>query len=257
MTVIAVAGKGGTGKTLVSALLVHFISSKNDRVLAVDADPDSNLPDALGVADEVTKTLGDIRELFQVSRDDMGTMNKEQWLEGKIYGEAICECPKYDLLVMGRPEGEGCYCFANSLLRGVLRRLLRHYDYIIIDSEAGLEHFSRKTIDSADYIVIVTDMSKKGLATAKRIKDLLSELKIGVKDVFLIANRISSKEVEERVKAFADEEGMKLLAVLPYEEKVAELDLEGEPITKLGEDSEVYRKMQEVANFFLKIKVTA
>ncbi len=257
MTVIAVAGKGGTGKTLVAALLIHFISEQNDKVLAVDADPDSNLPDALGVSDEVTKTLGDVRELFQVSRDDMGTMNKEQWLEGKIYGEVICECPRYDLLVMGRPEGEGCYCYANSLLRGVLRKLLRHYDYIIIDSEAGLEHFSRKTIDTADYIVIVTDMSKKGLATAKRIKELLNELKIDVKDVFLIGNRIANKEAENKIKEFAEKEGLKLLALLPYEEKVAEFDLEGKPVTKLGESSKVYEKMKEVADFFLKIRVTA
>ncbi len=257
MTVIAVTGKGGTGKTLVSALLVHFISEKNDRVLAVDADPDSNLPDTLGVADQVKKTLGDVREIFQVSRDDIGTMNKEQWLEGKIYGEAICECPRYDLLVMGRPEGEGCYCFANSLLRGILRKLMRHYDYIIIDSEAGLEHFSRKTIDSADYIIVVTDMSKKGLSTAKRIKELSKELKLNFKDIFLIANKITSKEGEDKIKKFADEEGLKLLSILPYDEKVAELDLEGEPITSLPEESDVYKRMKDISNYFLKIKVSA
>ncbi len=256
MTVIAVTGKGGTGKTLVSALLVHFISEENGKVLAVDADPDSNLPDALGVAEEVTKTLGDVRELFQVSRDDMGTMNKEQWLEGKIYGEAICECPKYDLLVMGRPEGEGCYCFANSLLRGVLRKLIRYYDYTIIDSEAGLEHFSRKTIDSADYIIVVTDMSKKGLATAKRIKELSNELKLNFKDIYLIANRITDEEAEKKIKSFADEEGMELIAVLPYDENVAKLDLEGEPVTKLPDTSEVLKRMRDVANIFLKFKVT-
>jgi CO dehydrogenase maturation factor len=257
MTVIAVTGKGGTGKTLVSALLVHFISEKNGKVLAVDADPDSNLPDALGVAEEVSKTLGEIRELFQVSRDDMGTMNKEQWLEGKIYGEAICECPSYDLLVMGRPEGEGCYCFANSLLRGVLRKLIRYYDFTIIDSEAGLEHFSRKTIDSADYIVVVTDMSKKGLATARRIKELSNELKLGFKDIFLIANRITDRMAEEKIRRFADEEGLKLIAVLPYDESVAKLDLEGEPVTRLPEASGVFRRMKEVADLFLKFKITA
>jgi CO dehydrogenase maturation factor len=256
MTVIAVTGKGGTGKTVVSALLVHFISERDGSVLAVDADPDSNLPDALGVADELRKTLGDVRELFQVSRDEMGTMNKEQWLEGKIYGEAICECQKYDLLVMGRPEGEGCYCFANSLLRGVLRKLMRHYDHIIIDSEAGLEHFSRKTIDSADYIIVVTDMSKKGLSTAKRIKELSRELKLNFKDIFLIGNRIMSREAEERIKKFADEEGIKLLEMLPYDEEISKLDIEGEPVTKLPENSEVFKKMKKVSDFFLEISVT-
>ncbi len=249
MTTVAVTGKGGTGKTLVSALLIHFISKKSNRVLAVDADPDSNLADALGV--EVEKTLGEIRELFQTSRDEIGTMNKEQWLEGKIY-EAICECKGYDLLVMGRPEGEGCYCFANSLLRGVLKRLTRHYEYIVIDSEAGLEHFSRKTIDSADYVLIVTDMSKKGLATAKRIKELTKELKLNFKDIMLVANRIASEVAEQRIKKFADGEGIKLLEILPYDEKVVELDLKGIPVVNLDEKSEVYRRMNKVADLFLK-----
>ncbi|NHW23470.1 MAG: AAA family ATPase [Archaeoglobales archaeon] len=249
MTTVAVTGKGGTGKTLVSALLIHFISKKSNKVLAVDADPDSNLADALGV--EVEKTLGEIRELFQTSRDEMGTMNKEQWLEGKIY-EAICECKGYDLLVMGRPEGEGCYCFANSLLRGVLKKLTRHYEYVVIDSEAGLEHFSRKTIDSADYVLIVTDMSKKGLATAKRIKELTKELKLNFKDIMLIANRIANEAAEQRIKKFADEEGIKLLEILPYDEKVVELDLKGIPIVNLDEKSGVYRRMSKVAEVFLK-----
>uniref|UniRef100_A0A7J2TH49 ATP-binding protein n=1 Tax=Archaeoglobus fulgidus TaxID=2234 RepID=A0A7J2TH49_ARCFL len=249
MTAIAVTGKGGTGKTLVSALLIHFISKKSKRVLAVDADPDSNLSDALGV--EVEKTLGDVREIFQTSRDEMGTMNKEQWLEGKIY-ETICECNGFDLLVMGRPEGEGCYCFANSLLRGILRKLTRHYEFIIIDSEAGLEHFSRKTIDSADYVIVVTDMSKKGLATASRIKELVKELKLNFKEIMLIANRISSEEAEKRIREFSEREKMRLLEILPYDEKVVELDLKGMPVVNLDESSEVYRRMRKVAEVFLK-----
>ena len=251
MVVIAVTGKGGTGKTVISALLIHFISKTTTRVLAVDADPDSNLPDALGVANEVKKTLGDIREVFQVSRDDMGTMDKEQWLEGKIYSEAICECDYYDLLVMGRPEGEGCYCFANSLLRGVLRKLMRHYDYIIIDSEAGLEHFSRRTIDSADYILVVTDMSKKGLSTAKRIKEMSKELKLDFKGIYLIGNRIMTKEAEEIIKKFAEEEGIPLIEFLPYDEKIAELDMKGLPVTQLPEDSEFAKKVKKVAELLI------
>jgi CO dehydrogenase maturation factor len=187
----------------------------------------------------------------------MGTMNKEQWLEGKIYAEAICECPRYDLLVMGRPEGEGCYCFANSLLRGVLKRLMRHYDYIVIDTEAGLEHFSRKTIDSADYIIIVTDMSRKGLATAKRIKELASELKLNFKKIFLIANRIASEDAERTIREFAKEEGLELLAVLPYDNSVAEVDLRGDPVSEIDKNSEVYRKMREVASLMLNLSAEA
>ncbi|WP_456477932.1 ATP-binding protein [Geoglobus ahangari] len=253
MTVVAVTGKGGTGKTILSALLIHFISQRTTSVLAVDADPDSNLPDALGVAELVEKTLGDIREVFQVSRDEMGSTNKEQWLEGKIYGEAICECETFDLIVMGRPEGEGCYCYANNLLRGVLRRLMRHYDYIIIDSEAGLEHFSRKTIDSADYIIVVTDMSKKGLATAKRIKELSEELDLGFKDIFLVGNRIANKEAEDVIRRFADEIGMKVLDFLPYDETIAELDLRGEPVINLPETSEYYQKAKKIADMIVEL----
>jgi len=247
MTTIAVTGKGGTGKTVLSALLIHFISQKTTSVLAVDADPDSNLPDALGVAELVENTLGDVREVFQVSRDEMGTTNKEQWLEGKVYAEVICECDNFDLLVMGRPEGEGCYCFANNLLRGVLRRLMRHYDYIIIDSEAGLEHFSRKTIENADYIIVVTDMSKKGLSTAKRIKELSEELDLGFKEIFLVGNRITNREAEEVIRRFAEQNNIKLLDFLPYDEKIAELDLKGEPIVNLPEDSAYYQKVKKIA----------
>jgi CO dehydrogenase maturation factor len=244
LAVIAVTGKGGTGKTVISALLIHFLSREKS-LLAVDADPDSNLPDALGV--KPRKTLGEIREVFQVSRDDMGTMNKEQWLEGKVYGEAITETDSYDLLVMGRPEGEGCYCFANSLLRGVLRRLMRHYDVIVIDTEAGLEHFSRGTISGADYIIVVTDMSKKGLATARRIKDLSQELKLNFRKIFLVGNRIMDGMGEEEIRKFADEGGFELLDLLPYSEEIARLDLRGDPITKLDENSEYAVKVKKIA----------
>jgi len=239
-----VTGKGGTGKTVISALLVHFLS-RNHNLLAVDSDPDSNLPEALGVTPK--KTLGEIREVFQASRDEMGTMNKEQWLEGKIYSEAITEADNFDLLVMGRPEGEGCYCFANSLLRGVLRRLMRHYDVIIIDTEAGLEHFSRGTISGADYIVVVTDMSKKGLSTAKRIKELSSELKLNFKKIFLVGNRIMDGGGEV-IKSFADEEGIELLDLLPYSEEIVKLDVKGEPIVLMDENSDYARRIRKIAS---------
>ena len=241
---IAVTGKGGTGKTVIAALLIHFISKKSTRVLAVDADPDSNLPDALGV--EVEKTLGDVRELFQEFAYN-ASVNKEVWLEAKIF-ETIHEFEGYDLLVMGRPEGEGCYCFANNLLRGILRKMMKHYEYVIVDCEAGLEHFSRKTIDHADYVVIVTDMSKKGLTTAKRIKELAEELDLKFKGIFLVGNRITSEEAAEKIKEFAKREGLILLEILPYDEKLAELDLRGEPVINLPEDSEYMKKVENIAN---------
>jgi len=225
LVVIAVTGKGGTGKTVISALLInHFSSHKS--VLAVDADPDSNLPMALGI--EEYKTLGDIRELFQRSRDEMGTISKEQWLEGKIYGEAVNEGRNFDLLVMGQPEGDGCYCFVNNLLRGVLRKLLKNYEVVVIDCEAGLEHFSRKTIDNADYVLVVTDKSKKGLSTAKRIKNSSVSLNMNF-EVSLLGNMVNSGK-EEAIKMFAEKAGIRFLGTLPYSEEISELDFNGEPI---------------------------
>jgi CO dehydrogenase maturation factor len=239
--VIAVTGKGGTGKTMISALLIHFFA-RDRSVLAVDADPDSNLPEALGI--DGFRTLGEIREIFQESRDEI--RDKEQWLEGKIY-EIIYEHDDFDLLVMGRSEGEGCYCYVNNLLKGVLQRLLKNYDVIIIDSEAGLEHFSRKTIDCADYIIVVTDMSKKGLATAKRIKELSKELNLNFERIYIVGNKISNKEAAELIKRFAEEEGIELLEIFPYDERIAELDLKGEPIVKILEHAEYNKKVEKVA----------
>jgi CO dehydrogenase maturation factor len=243
--VIAVTGKGGTGKTAIAALLIKFISEKTPNVLAIDADPDSNLPDALGV--EVTKTLGEIKELFQYTRDSLGTTDKGAWLEGKIF-EVIHEFDNYDLLVMGRPEGEGCYCFVNNLLRGILKKFMRHYDFVIVDCEAGLEHFSRKTIDNADYIIVVTDTSRKGLKTARRIKELAKELGLNFKEIFLIGNKIVGDEAKRIIKDFASKEGFVLLELLPYDEKIAELDLKGEPIVNLPDDSEYAKKVRLIAD---------
>ncbi len=242
MVVIAVTGKGGTGKTAVAALLVRYISERTSKVLAVDADPDSNLPDALGV--EVERTLGDVRELFQVSRDSLH--DKSSWLEGKIF-ETIHEFENFDLLVMGRPEGEGCYCFVNNLLRGILKKFMRHYDYVIVDCEAGLEHFSRKTIESADYIIVVTDTSRKGLKTAKKIKELAKELELNFGEIFLVGNKVAGDEAKRVIKDFAKKENFVLLDLLPYDERVVELDLKGEPIVNLPETSEFARRVRFIA----------
>jgi CO dehydrogenase maturation factor len=243
MAVIAVTGKGGTGKTVISALLIdHF--STDRKVLAVDADPDSNLPEAVGIKDY--STLGEIRELFQQNRDSMGTISKEQWLEGKIYGEAVNESKHFDLIVMGKPEGEGCYCFVNNLLRSVLRKLMKNYDVVVVDCEAGLEQFSRKTVENADYILIVTDTSKKGLATAKRIIDSTEELKLNFKNIYLVGNKVNSNGEGNAIKQFAEKEGIIFLGNIPYSEKILELDFRGEPITKLLEDTELNNHFREI-----------
>ncbi len=245
MTVIAVTGKGGTGKTVVSALLLNYFS-EDKRVLAVDADPDSNLPETLGISDY--KTLGQVRELFQEKRDELGAISKEAWVEGKIYGETIYEADDFDLLVMGRPEGEGCYCFVNNLLKGVLKKLLTNYDVVVIDCEAGLEHFSRKTIEGADYILVVTDSSRKGLATAKRIKDSSHSLGLKFDQICLLGNRVNSNK-DVMIKDFADEEDMGFLGVMPYLEEIEELEYKGKPVVRLLEDNKFNKQIGELFAF--------
>ncbi|MFP3909716.1 MAG: AAA family ATPase [Archaeoglobaceae archaeon] len=245
MTVVAVTGKGGTGKTVVSALLVNYFS-RNKRVLAVDADPDSNLPETLGISGH--RTLGGVREIFQEKKDEFGTMSKEAWVEGKIYGEAIYEADDFDLLVMGQPEGEGCYCFVNNLLKGVLKRLLTNYDVVVIDCEAGLEHFSRKTIEGADYILVVTDSSRKGIATAKRIKDSSHDLDLNFNQIYLLGNRVNSNK-EIMIKDFAGQEDMSFLGVIPYLEEIEELEYNGEPVIRLLEDNKFNKQIEELFAF--------
>ncbi len=224
---IAVTGKGGTGKTLVSAMLVLHLCKKGS-LLAVDADPDSNLPEAFGV--EVERTLGDIREIFQSSRDEIKG-DKEIWFEAKIF-EVVKELDNFDLLVMGRPEGEGCYCYTNNILRAILKKFMRHYDFVVVDCEAGLEHFSRKTIAGVNYLIVVSDTSRKGLRTAERISELMEELNINARKG-LIGNKVIDKRSENLIREFAENSGFKFLGSLPYDEKVVECEMMGKSVVDL------------------------
>ncbi len=248
ITVIAVTGKGGTGKTVFAAMLILRLCRKG-YLLAVDADPDSNLPEALGVEEGVEKTLGEVKELFQHTRDEIRG-DKEIWFEAKIF-EAINELDEFDLIVMGRPEGEGCYCYTNNLLRGILRKFMQHYDYVVVDCEAGLEHFSRKTIDRADCVVVVTDTSRKGLKTAERISSLMCELNLKAKKG-LVGNK-ADERAEEIMREFAEERGFKFLGALPYDEKLAEYDMLGKSVKDLlleQPDSKFVRAFEEVFEKF-------
>ncbi len=234
--IIAVSGKGGTGKTLLSSLLIKTLSEKNKDILAIDADPDSNLPEALGV--EVIKTVGDVREELKVDtakgnipRD----MNKWDILDYKIM-ESVVETPKFDLLVMGRPEGSGCYCAVNNMLRKIIETLSANYDYIVIDTEAGLEHLSRRTTQNVDTMLVVTDKSKRGILTAQRIGELSKELDINFKKMFLVVNRITPDNKDMIIKK-AKETGIEIIGTIYEDEEVAEYDIEGTPLVNLPDDS--------------------
>ncbi|CAG0989429.1 MAG: carbon-monoxide dehydrogenase accessory protein [Candidatus Methanoperedens nitroreducens] len=244
MKVIAITGKGGTGKTAVAGMLIRHISKKNKTLLAIDADPDSNLPDVLGV--KVEKTIGDMREFMLQQRDKLPPdTNKESLLESKVY-EVLCEMPRYDLLVMGRPEGSGCYCFANNLLRGIMDKILKNYDVTIIDTAAGLEHLSRRIIRDVDELLVVTDGSRRGLQTAQRIRELAKSLDLKVKQMHVIANKVTPQN-QAQIEEYARELKMDLVGVVPFDEMLAEFDLEGRPLAELPEDSRAIIATAEIA----------
>lgn len=244
MRVIAITGKGGTGKTAVAGMLIKYLTKSKKTLLAIDADPDSNLPDVLGV--KVDKTIGDMREFMLQERDKMAPdINKEALLESKVY-EILTEMPRYDLLVMGRPEGSGCYCFANNLLRGIMDRILKNYDLTIIDTAAGLEHLSRRIIRDVDELLVVTDGSRRGLQTAERIRELAASLNLNIRNMHVIANKVTP-ENRTRIEDYARELKMDIVGVVPFDETLAKFDLEGRPLAELPEDSAAFKGIGEIA----------
>jgi CO dehydrogenase maturation factor len=244
--VIAVTGKGGTGKTAVTAMLIRHLvknSGKKYRTLVIDADADANLADALGV--HVGKTIGDMREFMQQSRFTTSPDTDKQVLfESKLF-EILLEEEGYDLLVMGKPEGSGCYCFVNNLLRGVMDKTTANYDLIIIDTPAGLEHFSRKTIPDLDDLIVVTDESRRGLTTGERIRDLAGEIELKYKDLYVIVNKVTH-ERKEKVLENARDLGLKVIGTIPYDESLARFDLVGDPLMGLPDDSPAVKEMVQV-----------
>ncbi|MCD4822172.1 MAG: AAA family ATPase [Methanococcoides sp.] len=242
--VIAITGKGGTGKTAITTLLIRHLTKTNKVVLAIDADPDTNLPETLGC--EVAKTVGDMKQFMQDERDNLPPdINKESILESKIY-EILEEMPKYDLIVMGRPEGSGCYCYVNNLLRGILDRFVKNYDVVIIDTEAGLEHFSRKMIRDVDDLIVVTDGSRRGLRTAERIRDLTEELDTNVKNIVVVANKVTDTNRTE-IERTADELNLELIGTVPVDSVIAERDLKGIPLFDLPDDSVAVQEVDKIA----------
>jgi CO dehydrogenase maturation factor len=229
---IALAGKGGTGKTTVASMVIRYLLEKGmTPVLAVDADANANLNEMLGV--EVAKTLGEARETMKASVPT--GMTKETFMEYKVQ-EALIEREGFDLIVMGRPEGSGCYCYANVLLTKYLDVLLKNYRFTVVDNEAGLEHISRLTTKDVDLMLIVTDPTKRGVLTAERIRDLTRDLSLNIGNMKLVVNRCPG-ELDPKLKSEIDAKGLELGGVIPADENVAEFDLEGRALFELPSDS--------------------
>lgn len=231
---IALAGKGGTGKTTLGGLLIKYLVSRGKTpVLAVDADSNANLNEVLGLG--IADTLGNAREEMKKGKVPDG-MTKDIFISMKME-EAVMEADGYDLIVMGQPEGAGCYCAANTLLTAFLEKLTGNYPYIVMDNEAGMEHISRLTTKNVDVMLIVSDTSRRGLQAAARINRLSKDLNIGVDKSYLIINQVREEPSEEVLNIIRDE-GLELAGVIPADDMVYDFDLKGRPTVELPESAQ-------------------
>lgn len=232
---ISIGGKGGTGKTTVAGLVVRYLLRHDMKpVLVVDADPNTNLNDVLGV--KIRTTLSDARE--RMKKDVPTGMTKDIFMQIQME-EALVEAEGFDLIAMGRPEGPGCYCAANSILSELLDKLMNHYPYIVIDNEAGMEHFSRLTQKDIDLLLLVSDPSKRGLTAACRIAEMVKELPIRVGEQYLIVNQVQSLPFacpEEVKKIFGEN-----IATFPVDPLITEYDLKGKPTFELPDDAPIVK----------------
>ena len=246
---IAVAGKGGVGKTTLCGLLIQYLCKTGRRpVLAVDADANSNLNEVLGV--DVDMTLGEIREEVaraETSKDNPipASMSKSDYME-IMFNRCLVEDDDFDLLVMGRTQGKGCYCFVNGLLQAQLQKLQNNYPYFVVDNEAGMEHISRGILPSMETAILVSDCSRRGIQAVGRIAELIKECDMHPKTVGLIVNRAPNGELNEGTKEEIEKQGLNLLGVVPQDEQVYEFDCAGRPTTDLPEDSPVKKALREI-----------
>ncbi len=247
---IAIAGKGGTGKTTVAALTVSRLIARGSKpVLAVDADPNSCLDAALGV--EVTQTVGAVREeARELAGKGLGSgVSKQQMLELKI-SESLVEADDFDLIAMGRCEGPGCYCYANNVLKKVIERLADDYPVVVIDNEAGLENLSRRIVRRVDLLVMVTDPSRAGLTTVERLHALAHEMGLDYGSLAIVVNRLRNGRLPEGASAVKEKTNADLLVGLPLNDALAELGERGSSLIGFGSDNppvaEIERLLSEV-----------
>ncbi|MGV8073856.1 MAG: AAA family ATPase [Syntrophobacteraceae bacterium] len=238
---VALGGKGGTGKTTIAGLLIRYMIEHGMKpVLAVDADSNSNLNDVLGVALE--ETLSNARE--EMKKNVPAGMTKDVYMEMKVE-QALVEGEGFDLIAMGQPEGAGCYCAANNLLSSLIDRLIKNYEYLVIDNEAGMEHFSRLTQKDIDLLILVSDPSRRGLTAACRIAELVRRLPIRVSEMILVVNQVEALPTswpEDVLRTFKDR-----IFTLPTDSILAQFDVEGMPTANLPEDAPV---MQATKSMF-------
>ena len=247
--IIAVAGKGGVGKTTLTGLLIQYLCESGKKpVLAVDADANANLNEVLGV--EIECTLGELREEIERAGVDSryqipAGITKQAYLETRL-ADAITEEDDYDLMVMGRTQGQGCYCFVNGLVQTQIQKLQSHYPYVVVDNEAGMEHISRGLIPTMEIAILVSDCSRRGVQAAGRIAALMKELNFKPKTVGLIVNRAPEGKLDAGTMEEVEKQGLKLLGVVPQDQDVYQYDCDGKPIVRLPKDSPVRSALHDI-----------
>ena len=244
---IAVAGKGGVGKTTTCGMIIDYLcKSGKGPVLVVDADANSNLNEVLGVDADVT--LGSIREEM-ANAELKGTipagMSKADYAEIK-FNSALIEEDDFDMLVMGRTQGKGCYCFVNGVLKTLVDKYAKNYGTIVMDNEAGLEHVARGTLPKVDTMLLISDCSRRGIQAVARVAEMINELELKPGRMGLIVNRAPNGVLDDGIKAEIEKHGLDLLGVLPQDEGVYRCDCEGEPSAKLPEDSPMKKALKGV-----------
>lgn len=247
--IIAVSGKGGVGKTTLCGLLIQYLCESGKKpVLAVDADANANLNEVLGV--EVGITLGELREEMERAGVDPkyktpAGIAKAAYLESRLT-DALTEEEDYDLMVMGRSQGQGCYCFVNGLVQTQVQKLQSHYPYIVVDNEAGMEHISRGILPAMEIAILVSDCSRRGVQAAGRIARLMEELNFHPKKTGLIINRAPGGKLDAGTLEEVKKQNLELLGVVPHDDMVYRFDCDGKPTVKLPEDSPVRGALRDI-----------
>ncbi len=247
--VIALAGKGGVGKTTTAALTVKYLLKHGKTpLLAVDADPNSNFSESIGI--NIEETIGSVLADFLRSRGDIPRgMTKQAFLDMKLH-QILKESKDIDMLVMGCPEGPGCYCAANSMLKSYFDDLAKNYGYIVIDNEAGMEHFSRKTNTKIDLLIICSNYSLKGIKTAKRLSDIVDDLGLEVEERILLVNQ-TPETIDNALIEEIERTGLPYKGNVVADNFIEEFEISGKALTEIPDESRAFQSIESILNSYL------